>query len=170
MVRPLRVHGMSTNGVEMAMRRETRRAMGMTRRRLEIMLVAVLGAAACDEDAEDAAHDDTGDGDFRVNEPEPTELVVETSDLGVWLGKPLHAPCPACGKIVARGTHYVDVLLELPGNHGHVQLDIGLDQPNIVPAVVNLPSSTASLRGTVRLRSSGVILANAPLMITAWDP
>ncbi|MBL8944532.1 MAG: hypothetical protein JNK45_15340, partial [Myxococcales bacterium] len=78
----------------------------MTRRRLELVLVVVLGGTACDESAEDAEQDDTGDGGFRVNEP--SELEVETSDLGLWLGKPIYAPCPACGRIVARGTYYVD--------------------------------------------------------------
>ena len=117
----------------------------------------------------DAMHDEDEDEDaevFRVGvDGEADDLVVESAKLEIAVGKPLYAECPACGQIVARGAYHIDVEVRLSGGHGFAALIIGLDQPDVLPARVTLPSSTQSVVGSVRLRSVVTLRDDSALQI-----
>lgn len=136
-----------------------------------IGLLSVWMTTGCVESAEELdGDDDTGDADFRVNSPEPMDLLVESSSLTATNGKPSYPACPACGRIAARGVHYVDVDLKVPGHLGYVGLTIGLDQEGIIPATVEWAATTMNIVGTVRLRTTATIRADASLQLWGWKP
>lgn len=134
-------------------------------------LVWMCMTTGCVDAAEAWDEDDTGDAELRAGmQPEPMDLVVESSSLTATNGKPLYPPCPACGRIAARGLHYVDVDLKVPGHLGYVGLTIGLDQQGVVPATVEWAPTTMNMVGSLRLRTSATIRPDAALQIWGWKP
>lgn len=140
------------------------------RRAVAMGLVWMWMTTGCADAAQEWDDDDTGDAEFRANDPEPMDLEVESSSLAATNGKPSYPPCPACGRIAARGLHYVDVDLKVPGNLGYVGLTIGLDQEGITPAAVEWEPTSMNIVGSVRLRTSATIRPDAALQIWGWKP
>lgn len=127
--------------------------------------------SAQDSDAEDDTEDDTEDAELRAGkELEPMDLEVESSSLIATNGKPSYAACPACGRISARGLHFIDVDVMVPGHLGYTGLVITLDQEDIVPVTIEWPKTSMSIVGGVRLRTAATIRPDARLLIWGQLP
>lgn len=135
------------------------------------LLCALLPLGCLAESPDDPELRDGGTYEFdEVVEPEP--LVLDDVELlGLDLDgpepSPSYPPCPACARVRAKTANAVVVEVYLDEDHGFSSLEIGVDQPDIRPLTVAVPSTVARLWAIYSMSSTREITADAPVFVRA---